>query len=373
MTASPDSSTLRASRWEYGSQVHLARVDPARPVQERPWGSTHLLLGCARDALRLLAPGIGRLWMPSYICQEVVGAALAAGLEVCCYPDSPLDAWPDLAALPLRPRDAVYLVNYFGLRCQRPIALGPEVILIEDHTHDPCSSWASGSSADFCLASFRKLYPLPDGAVLWSPQQHALPVQPRVSRELDGASADRLRGMELKARYLRGAQVRKQAFRDILDRGEAQFCQGSPSGQTDYSRSLLASFPLQAWRQDRRARYQRLAAHLPAEPGFRVLPPEADSLAPFSGLVVFDSEQRAARVKDGLIARGIYPSRLWPLDVPLLPGVPEIHRELSRRAFSVHLDMRYSLDDVDRVVRAFSEVWSSIRTAGDPRRESAQK
>jgi hypothetical protein len=179
--------------------------------------------------------------------------------------------------------------------------------------------------------------------------------------------------MELKARYLRGAQVRKQAFRDILDRGEAQFCQGSPSGQTDYSRSLLASFPLQAWRQDRRARYQRLAAHLPAEPGFRVLPPEADSLAPFSGLVVFDSEQRAARVKDGLIARGIYPSRLWPLDVPLLPGVPEIHRELSRRAFSVHLDMRYSLDDVDRVVRAFSEVWSSIRTAGDPRRESAQK
>ena len=173
-------SSLHPARWEYGSQLH-AVAPPARSDRgPRPWGSDALMLGCGRDALRLILPRFERLWMPSYLCQEVVRAAASGRASVRCYPDSPLQAAPAFDVLPLRAGDAVYVVDYFGLRASVPRPPTPGITWIEDHTHDPCSDWAHASRADYCLASFRKLFPLPDGGVLWSPRGHALPQTPAI-------------------------------------------------------------------------------------------------------------------------------------------------------------------------------------------------
>jgi hypothetical protein len=43
-----------------------------------------------------------------------------------------------------------------------------EWLLVEDHSHDPFSPWAVGSSADYAFCSLRKTLPVPDGGLLWS-------------------------------------------------------------------------------------------------------------------------------------------------------------------------------------------------------------
>ena len=70
-------------------------------------------------------------------------------------------------------------VNFFGIRkgkaWQDWLSQHKDIILIEDHTHDPFSTWAQQSTAHYAMASLRKTLPIPDGAILWSPQKMSLP------------------------------------------------------------------------------------------------------------------------------------------------------------------------------------------------------
>ena len=167
--------------WEYGGEFHWPDLNyqPGAPiVPER-----NRLFASGRDALSALFElGIGthgwrRLHLPGYFCQKVVAAAMSTGLEVVLYADSPLQPEPSLPQGPMQPEDVVLVVNYFGLRRApkaESLAVGPAT-LIEDHTHDPWSRWASTSTADYCMASLRKTLPITDGASVLSPRGHQLP------------------------------------------------------------------------------------------------------------------------------------------------------------------------------------------------------
>ena len=75
--------------------------------------------------------------------------------------------------------DVVLAVNYFGVRAGEPWQQWREkhaCVLLEDHSHDPVSGWAQSSRADYAFSSLRKTMPVPDGAILWSPLGHPLPI-----------------------------------------------------------------------------------------------------------------------------------------------------------------------------------------------------
>ena len=102
--------------------------------------------------------GWHRCFIPTYFCQEVTATIAETGVEVAAYEDSPLNAAPESVAVIAGSGDLVLLVNYFGLRDVRAYdsvrACGADIL--EDHTHDPWSSWARSSKAEYCLASLRK-------------------------------------------------------------------------------------------------------------------------------------------------------------------------------------------------------------------------
>lgn len=95
-----------------------------------------------------------KLWLPSYICGEVIDAL--DSIEVAFYKDHPL-LHP--AGLPGRVKDgeAVLRVNFFGLRGAEE-AERSQGEVIEDHTHDPLGPWARASRATYAFASLSPPY-----------------------------------------------------------------------------------------------------------------------------------------------------------------------------------------------------------------------
>jgi hypothetical protein len=322
--------------------------------------------GTGRDLIRLLVGhgvaerGWKRLWIPSYLCQEVVGSFVGTGTPCRLYPDRP-DPGPQhtaaAALLPadeLRAGDAVVLVNHFGVRT-RPdgprAGLPEDVDLIEDHTHDPWSSWARTSDADFCLASLRKTLPIPDGAVLWSPLEHGLPVQPPATLRRELASSLKLAAMMLKALYLEGRPIEKRSFRRLALRGEEEIAKGSISGVCEATQQLIAAFPAEPWRETRRRNHAWLVDRLADTPGLRVLQPAADGLdrSPFSFVVQVPDTPTRQQVLGSLVESGVYPAVLWPLAEAHLPGVEVADERFAGQMLSIHCDGRYSLDDLETV------------------------
>ncbi|MGM0577360.1 MAG: hypothetical protein ACQEXJ_16670 [Myxococcota bacterium] len=350
-------------RWEHGSELHwpadgAAGWPPRSAADVYPWGNEAVLTGSGRDALRLVLEhgrrfvGWRRLYVPSFLCQEVVQAAVGTGLPTRLYPDRPTEPF-DPDAVDAREGDVVLVVNHFGLRDAAPLdglRAGGAAIL-EDHTHDPWSPWAQGSDADFAIASLRKTLPVPEGGVAWSPSARALPDAPPVTPERERAAGRKLAAMVLKGLYLDGHPVEKDAFRRLAMAGEDDIARGEISAVTEATRALLRTFPVNAWREVRRANHALLAARLGDARGVTVLRGDGRS-CPFSAILVFDSGRARDAVKRHLIDRSIYPAVLWPLDEPVLEGLERADLSLSRRVLSLHCDMRYGASDLDRVADA---------------------
>lgn len=346
-------------RWEYGSQFHWQCPPTGREQGKLPWATRSVRLSCGRDALRALVDQIGpaRLWFPSYLCQELVAPFVGSGVELRCYPDSPLEPSLDLQRLSLRPHDAILVVNYFGL-ASRARVLPTDVqgvTVVEDHTHGPCSTWAQSSQADYCFASLRKSLPIPDGAVLWSPRDRDLPRPAPVGPHRSGPIQERLSGMLMKSLYLDGHRVSKTLFRKLLDDSEKQLAHGSISPMSPLSGLVVDVFPFEAWRSARRKNFARLAEGLSGADSFEVLKPADPQEAPLVVACVFPDADSCAAAHGSLVARDVYPSRLWLLDDPALKGVPREHVLLARRMFALPCDARYGLSDVDRVLRIFAQ------------------
>jgi hypothetical protein len=340
------------ARWEHGSEFHWVDLGGSDDGgdDDRGWleALTSIRHASGRGALRALVEHAGcpRVWLPSFVCAELVAAV---GERARFYADDP-EQTESPALADARPGDAVVRINYFGLR--RPASAvdlrARGLIVIDDHTHDPCGPWARDSDADYCIASLRKSLPLPDGAVSWSPADHPLPPAPAPN----DAAADKLPAMLLKALYLEGHPISKPGFRSLAIAGEARLAELADVGMSSVSSQLLGCLPISRWRLRRRENFRVFAEQLePSE--VELLYPADPSLTPFACVLRFADAGARELMRRRLIDTCIYPAVLWPLDTLV------DHRarfpaacSLSERLLALHCDARYSAADMRRVARA---------------------
>lgn len=351
-------------RWEHGSDFHLMSYD-APEEDVHPWSGRSNAYASGRDALHALlchgkaVRGWKRLLIPDYYCQKVVQSFFNAGLELALYQDNPEEPGPLPPKIRLKKGDAVLIVNFFGLRSKPAYdAFGGDGIeIIEDHTHDPWSAWAAGSTADWCVLSLRKTLPLPDGGLLWSPMRHRLPAAPIPSNDREDASAKRLAAMLLKRLYLHGHPVAKDEFRLLYEAAEASLDMPRGAAMTAWSMNLLRSFPVQRMREMRRSNHAVLQVQLADLQGVRMLKPsDAEDACPFSCVLIFDSTEMRNRIRYGLIRKHVYTAVLWPLEQAAVNGISERSLALSRNMISVHCDSRYAEPDMMRVAATIREL-----------------
>jgi len=233
------------NRWEYGSETYwlpeeeLKHFSGDKTIYEfYPDAAMHST-GCSviRAALwhGIANRGWKTIWMPSYFIKEVIVVIQGIDIEIKFYHDNPLMTNPGLPKEKLTSEDVVFRMNYFGWRGAEAI-LSPQELgcdIIEDHCHDFIGAWATGSQATYCLTTLRKLYPLPDGAILWSPQGEEVPEAPAVTDSHLAAVQKKLSGMLLKQYYLNSCDVSKDEFRKGSLDGEDEI-----GGTTGFSGSF---------------------------------------------------------------------------------------------------------------------------------------
>jgi len=314
--------------------------------------------------------GWKRLWIPSYYCQDVVSSILSTGIEVKAYFDGPGIEICYLKNINEIVRGDVLLrVNFFGLRdCPSKERIGINGMeIIDDHTHDPWSDWAWGTDADWCIASLRKVLPVPDGGIVWSPPGYDLPVAANLSHRHYVASLEKYSSMFIKAMYLDGRFSNKDVFRRLSISSEQNISIRSDdvSGISEWTLNILESFPIKKWRERRNLNHKILLSSLDNVNWLTVLKTvEGSNCCPFSGIIVFDSSARRTYINDKLIENNVYPAILWRLNNTLIQNIPEEHKDLSRRILSIHCDMRYEERDmkkVARMIRKFGKEFEYIR------------
>ena len=328
---------------EFGSDFHfiLPAENTGAHLAEVFAGATLLVDGRQCIVALIRQNGWRRIWMPDYFCYEVIETIRKqTGIEILFYEDNPL-AEGNVDALPFLPGDVLLRMNFFGMRSRRSNG-GIPVPVIEDHSHDLLGPWALNSDADWCIASIRKSLPVPEGGMIWSPKGHAIPAIPSSSEENERVALIRWEGMEMKAGYLRGEDVRKDAFRDRLTGTEEWFDQAEPMLLDERSqRFLYDELDVDAWNNQKRSNWQVLKDHILGS-GCEVLAPEHDSCSMFSLVLLMKENEQRDRVRRRLITNTVYPAILWSLP----ETVSAKSKFFSERMLSIHCDGRYTTGDM---------------------------
>jgi hypothetical protein len=286
------------------------------------------------------------VWVPSYACASVGEAVAAAGLAARSYPDRPgLSSWP----APPTPaaEDIIVVIHYFGAVNRAACAWldswpRREWGLLEDCVQAPYSEGA-GVRADYAIASLRKWWPAPDGAVVCSRRPLAAPIllPPDEHYISQRVSAKLLNGnRECEATYLKW-----------IEESEQLLAHAEPRQVSWISRCLLASADLQVAAAVRRDNWsmllQGLRGHDRVRPVFGAL---AAGEVPL-GFPVLVSAGLRDSLRDFLMDRRVF----CPIHWKLTDAHSTADRAMSDQMLTIPLDQRYDAGDMQMLVRHIGE------------------
>jgi hypothetical protein len=308
------------NRWEAGSEFHWMHLPSVLAEPALPSGAS--LFSCGRTALAALLQfgmkklGWKRLWTPTYNCPDVMNTVSSIGIEVLTYSDSPCET----ACMPesIKTGDVIFLVNFFGMKDEAEYAefFQAGVPIIEDHSHDPWSTWAMESKADYIIASLRKTLPIPGGGALWSNTEAPMPSAPDAEYLASQAIAPKLQAMLMKSIYLAGGLTSKPEYLGLYEKAIMEFNLATTSpnllieGMSPISKYLLSVFPWRHWRELRLANGTYFHENVRLSSDIRYIGNKKAGMYPFSQVLLFADPNQRTKVRDRLIARSLYPSIL---------------------------------------------------------------
>jgi len=316
-----------ASAWPTFGRERAYRCDTGRAALELALRDWKTRMGAA-----------GTVWLPTYVCTSVTRTVARLGLTMRTFGDRPGSKALDPAPLPA-PSDLVLIVHYFGHVNRGALAWLDDIgsarswSLIEDCVQAPYTD-GIGGRGDYVIASLRKFWPAPDGAVVCTD---------RTLENVSLAPADEEFVMQrIAGKLLRGAQVGEALYLDWIARSEQRLEEAPPRQVSWMSCQLLAGVDVQAAIEARRRNWQLLEARLRGSSDFiSVFTAIAAGETPlfFPICVPVGRRDRLRRV---LAQRRIYCPVHWqPLDC----GTPA-DESLSAQMISLPIDQRYGPQDM---------------------------
>lgn len=308
------------------------------------------------------------MWLPSYFCMDVAHS-LRTKFDLVWYRDLPNEAVPDHKSLNPLPGDLVLAVNFFGIKnglfWNDWLTRYDDVCLVEDHTHDPFSTWAKKSKASYCFASLRKTLPIPDGSIIWSPRNLPLPTP---SGDVPTGSYLKLQAMILKSLYLRGTRISKETFRNLQIQGETSLTTDSYCQPSEFTQLIFKHLPVFKFRKERRRNiqlFEKLMSSIDHEE-FRSLTncQRSDNTVPFNGLLICKSEEIRDKLLEHLISQQIYATVHWRINSDITKPVDPTSKNLSSRLITIPLDHRYKEMDICKIfylLTSFLQLFPSQR------------
>ena len=328
-------------------------------------------LASGRDALHWIILSLGlqrgsRVLLPSYLCEEVVAPFLAHGMDVDFYRvtrDLQVDR-ADLGRRLISETRLVLYIHYFGFPTEfpgKPVAsMAPSAVVIEDSSHSFLSRFdAAQGHGDIWFASYRKLLPLPDGAVVcWSGKsvQTFHPFRAHNSLGHVAAVGYRSVGAMLKSLWLlRPGLFPKRVFRQFFFWSRRRLEHYSkPAPMSMVSKRLLKRMDIEGIVSARRRNFSHLLSALDGSeevrPLYSSLP---EGVCPLGFPLLAEDRPRLLQ---HLIESKVYPPVHWELPglVPRSEFPDSWH--VSDRILTLPVDQRYDEEDMARIaglVRSF--------------------
>lgn len=308
----------------------------------------YCLFDSGRSALRAIAcTGCdGTVLLPEYICESVIKCfnkeqiafyRLKENLEI----DS-----DDLLNKITRSVNAVYIMHFFG-------SLQPEYILsllkaekekygftiIEDTTHSIFSK--KKTVGDYCIASLRKWFALPNGGVLYSDNSINLNSYDDIQRSTDN---DKAYAMILKELYNRGQLDCNSEYRTIFASCEQKLDRQKEIKRiSDFSEFLLGCNDIYKMAEKRKANFRSLKNKI-CDIGIKQICSFSFSEedCPFTLPVIVPDRDDFRRY---LTENKIYCAVHWPFDGLAREARP-LAVSLSDHILSLPIDQRYGSEDM---------------------------
>lgn len=345
--------------WEHGSNFHLP--DLSWNDNSSVFDVKASFVGSGRIALlELLRLGYGmrgwkRLWIPSYYCEDVVQSLQGNPVIIKRYPCGPLgeDVVPEALV-----GDVLLRLSYFGWGLN-PLDLKFGGDVIEDHSHYPHGGLKS--NADFVFASLRKTFPVPDGGVLWSPKGYALPEAPAIHPRHEAAVLNRLAAMVAKRAYLQGFVADKSFYRQQEIASEELLSEGTPSGISTWSKVMLDRFPYETFRLARVNNYSSFRIAMATFDKVEVLGPEILDV-PAMAIIRLGNMMLRDTLRARLNEENIYTAVLWPIRDANAVWYRKEDLDFSNETLAVHVDARYSPDDMRKVACRIGAIAEALET-----------
>lgn len=301
-----------------------------------------------------------RALLPLYTCESVILPFLKKGFDVSyydCNMDLSVNENSFYKKLTTFDPDLVFIHTYFGFDTIYNIRpkyheLRKKVLIIEDITHSLYSEFPK-EGANYYIASLRKWFALPDGAVAISTEKKFYNSKSGIHEKLVKQNIEAIR---LKYQYTKNLNVGvKEKFRelfyaseDLLDR-DCDFY-----SMSDISKTILSKVDEKGLYKSRRRNYLFLHKHILNNPQlipvFKRLP---DNVVPLY-LPVYVNGDRS-QLQKYLAEREIYCPVHWPVPSECKGEMTEKSKKIYNNILSIPCDQRYNLKDMKRIVSVLSK------------------
>jgi hypothetical protein len=366
------------TRWELGSELDWSNGLLMSFASKNLLPEKYELFSTASAALLSLGTLLNknegrrlRIHIPSFFCMDVV-AKLSNVVDIFWYHDLPTQMSPDFSTLKTSPGDLILAVNLFGVRdgkvWQEWLNENKEAILIEDHSHDPFSPWAQQSTAHYAITSLRKTLPIPDGGIIYSPQNLELP---RSTGIKSIGAYKRLTSMLLKRAFLSGIDISKDVYRQMdvksqecFDKHElSDISELTANAVSDFTASILNHLNIPQFRRQREANIQHfvnlsltgenlLWRHL-----VKSWPPGG---VPLNVILLCQTQEIRDALNEHLISQNIFSSIHWLQPRKGISSNDPVAIDISSRILTIPSDQRYSIDDITHVAGIISNFFDRI-------------
>lgn len=336
-----------------GSDFHLFPLSPLNASKSQPFqGSLYVNGRAALRSLLLQHPKrTSRIWIPSYVCQDVYEVLAPQG-DLQVYGDYPDESSPRFESLDVRRGDIILIQDGFGLssttQWAKWLSSTDDLITIEDISHNSTQERYLESPAKDVFSSIRKSLPIADGGIVFSKQGGLFQPQPVPNC----GAHKKLEAMILKAMYLDGHNVDKQTFRTLQVQGEELLGKVNYGGSLAITEQLLAVLPHDEMRAAWSSNTIRLREYLKDSafaPFLHPLSPRGENQGLFHLVIKCRDRFTRNRIKERLITHNIFPAVHWQQNHNAKDTKAV---ELSETLLTLPTDFRYDVDDIDRLASA---------------------
>lgn len=338
---------------EYGSDFYYFEEDNLSKKTSLFQNEKISLFFSGRAALfNLLDYGIRKYnWkkvgFPSYYCHEVIHFCESLPIEIVYYDYNPFS---DVQGVEWDDNDKNVLINidFFGVKKLDTSFLTKSVI-IDDVTHNLLSM--KESKADYCFGSLRKQLPLGAGGFCMGIKEDiALSIDSTVLA--NRTALQKLSAMFLKSEYLLGNFTEKDVFRNLFINAENNFGLAQTNAVLpDIIKNQLFAINEENLIEKTRNNIARAKNNLQLK-NCRIF--SSDKKTELGLVLIFEESSLRNELRKYLIDNKIYPAILWPSQ----KNEEDMYYE--NRFLFIHLDFRYSLEDVDFMIVKINEFFANV-------------